>query len=189
MFIVIDTETTGLPRKMASLRSKQQKCPRMVAIAWIECEREGEILADYYFIIKPDCYTIPEQATAIHGITTKNAQEEGKQLVSVLEIFQKSLKNSSFIVGHNVDFDIQVIAAEASRTGISLPIKELPRKCTMKASTRECKIWRGSGYKYPSLGELYYRLFGVPLPGHHHALSDASSCMKCYFELKKRGIL
>ena len=189
MFLVIDTETTGLPRKMAPLLSRKQEWPRMVALAWIESVKEGEIIAEYHSIIRPDCYTIPEKATAIHGITTKKAQDEGNQLVSVLETFQKSLERSSFIVGHNVDFDIQVIAAEAFRSAISIPVNKVPKKCTMKTSARLCGIQRGRGYKYPSLAELHEKLFGVPLPDPHHALSDARSCMKCYLELKKRGII
>lgn len=161
----------------------------MVEFAWIECEKQGVVKAEFDYIIKPDCYIIPEKATAIHGITTKKAQVEGKPLLSVLKKFKKSLDDSSFIVGHNVDFDINVIAAEAFRSGISLPVKGYPKKCTMKTSARLCNIRRGSGYKYPSLPELYNILFGIRHPEHHRALSDARSCMECYFEMKKRGII
>ena len=63
----------------------------MVEFAWIECEKQGVVKAEFDYIIKPDCYIIPEKATAIHGITTKKAQVEGKPLLSVLKKFKKSL--------------------------------------------------------------------------------------------------
>ncbi len=189
MFLVLDTETTGLPGKRAPMLSRKQEWPRIVEFAWIECETDEVINAEFDYLIKPDCYVIPEKATAIHGITTKKVLDEGKSLFSVLEKFHKSLEGSSFIVGHNVDFDINVITSEASRLGISLPVNRYPKKCTMKSSARLCSIRRGSGYKYPSLPELYTVLFGLPPTGHHQALSDARSCMKCYFELNRRGII
>jgi DNA polymerase III epsilon subunit-like protein len=189
MFLVLDTETTGLPKKRISIFNKKPEWPRMVELAWIECETEGRINAEYDYIIKPDCYKIPKKATAIHCITTKKAEEEGKPLVLVLEKFKNSLDCSSFIVGHNVDFDINVITAEALRSGISLSVKGCSKKCTMRTSARFCTMRRGSGYKYPSLSELYNILFGVPLLEQHRALPDSRSCLKCYFELKKRGII
>ncbi len=189
MFLVLDTETTGLPDKSASISNKTQNWPRMVELAWIECEKDGGTIKEYDYIIRPDSYQIPEKAAAIHGITTRNALEKGESLVSVLKIFQKSLEGSSFIVGHNVDFDIHVIAAEAFRIGTSLPLEGFPKRCTMKLSTRLCAFRRRSGFKYPSLPELHMVLFGEPPSGHHLALSDARSCMKCYVELNRRGII
>ncbi len=161
----------------------------MVELAWIECEKDGEIVGEYDYIIRPDSYQIPKQASAIHGITTTKALSEGESLVSVLNKFKKSLEGSSYIVGHNVDFDIQVITAESFRLGMYLPLERYPKKCTMKSTTRLCAIRRGNGYKFPSLTELYTVLFETAPVGPHQALTDALSCMKCYFELRKRGIM
>lgn len=63
------------------------------------------------------------------------------------------------------------------------------KKCTMKSLIRLCKLKRGAGYKNPTLAELHYFLFGVLFPYCHRALGDARTCMRCFFELKKREIL
>jgi len=188
MYLFLDTETTGLLRNNKSIPTKLFNVPRLVELAWIECESDGTVIAEFESIIQPDSYTIPKQASAIHGITTRRAQEEGRPLVSVLKKFHTSLDNSSFIVGHNVEFDVNVIAAEALRAGIPLSLQFHQRKCTMKSSVSLCKLKRGGGYKNPTLAELHHFLFGFPLSESHRALGDARGCMKCYFEMKRRGI-
>jgi DNA polymerase III epsilon subunit-like protein len=189
MLLFLDTETTGLPKKKIASFNKQSAWPRMVELAWIECNLDGTLVNEHDFIIKPDSYSIPKTASAIHGITTEQAQKKGTSLISALVQFQKSLNNCSSIIGHNIDFDLNVIKAEFYRTGMPLPRSMPKRKCTMKSSVRFCNLKRGAGRKNPSLEELHYILFGLPIPDSHTALNDARACMRCYFELKQRGIV
>jgi len=188
MLLFVDTETTGLPGKKCSVINPRAHWPRIVELAWIECKNDGTVITEHNSIIKPDSFKIPRCATAIHGITTERAQEEGHTLISVLSEFQKTLDHCSVIVGHNIDFDVNVINAESHRTGISLPLQLHQRICTMKSSVRLCNLKRGAGYKDPTLSELHQLLFGSSFPDSHRALSDACACMKCFFELKRRGI-
>ena len=62
----------------------------------------------------------------------------------------------------------------------------------MKCSADFCAIPSNSpygGYKWPKLEELYRKLFGYTFDGAHDALADVEATRKCYFELKKKGIL
>ena len=188
MILFIDTETTGLPRKKSPSINQYTYWPRLVELAWIECENDGTLIAEYNSIIRPDSFTIPDSASAVHGITTKEAQDKGQSLVLVLEQFRSSLEHCSLIIGHNVEFDANVIAAESHRSGIVLPIQSYQKKCTMRSSVRLCKLKRCAGYKNPTLAELHYFLFGLSFPDSHRALGDARACMRCFFELMNRGI-
>ncbi|MCK9581330.1 MAG: 3'-5' exonuclease [Methanoregula sp.] len=172
----------------SALKNRPSDWPRLVEMAWIECESDGTIIAEFESVIQPDSFTISRQASAIHGITTQIALEDGLPLITVLKKFHAALDNCALIIGHNVDFDLNVVAAESLRAGISSRLQFLQRKCTMKSSVSLCKLKRGTGYKYPTLAELHFFLFGEPFPKNHRALSDARACMKCFFELKKRGI-
>ncbi len=189
MILFIDTETTGLPKKKYSLSNSSAYWPRLVELAWIECENDGTLIAEYSSIIRPDTFNIPDTASAIHGITTKEAQDKGQSLVLILEQFHASLGHCSLIVGHNIEFDANVVAAESLRAGMALPIQSYQKKCTMRASVRLCKLKHGARYKNPTLAELHYFLFGLSSSDSHRALGDARTCMRCFFELKKRGIL
>ena len=189
MLLFIDTETTGLPEKKYQSFNSPFQGPRLVEVAWIECEVDGTTIAEYNSIIKPDSFTIPNSATSIHSITTGRAHEEGSDIVSVLKKLYMPMNNCTFIVGHNVNFDLRIIATEFTRAGIPMSHQMSRRICTMKSSVNLCKLKRGTGYKYPTLAELHHFLFGLPLSESHRALSDARACMRCFFELKRRGIL
>ena len=68
-----------------------------------------------------------------------------------------------------------------------------PTVCTMQRRTNFCAIPSTnsyySGYKYPTLTELYTKLFGRAFSGAHDALTDITATKDCYFELRSRGII
>lgn len=62
---------------------------------------------------------IPEQATAIHGITTEHARVHGtsreKGIGQILDGLKRAVRQGMPIVGHNVTYDLTMLAAEAHR--------------------------------------------------------------------------
>ena len=118
MYLIFDTETTGLPKNWKAPITDTDNWPRCVQIAWQLHNEMGELIEDQNYLIKPDDYEIPYESQKIHGISTELAIKEGSNLGEVLEKFNSSIKKSSFIIGHNIDFDINVIGCEFYRTGI-----------------------------------------------------------------------
>ena len=59
----------------------------------------------------------------------------------------------------------------------------------MLSSINYCKILGKDGYKYPKLQELYRKLFGKEFEDAHDALCDTEATEKCFWELKKQGII
>lgn len=182
--LFVDTETTGLPKDFNASYKDAENWPRLVQISWILTDAKGTILGATDYIIRPEHFTIPQEATNIHGITNREAREEGYKLRKVLLHFLEMLDQCDFIVGHNVDFDIKVIASELHRKELTTSsLLSKPRVCTMKAGTDFCAIPKGSGYKYPSLSELYYHVFSETFDNAHNAQSDVWATMQCYFGL------
>lgn len=192
MLLFIDTETTGLPKKQ-SPSDETSNWPRLVEVAWIECQENGTVVSEYNQIIKPDGFEIPKHSSAIHGISTEKALKNGIQLREVLMQLNEVLDRCSLLIGHNVEFDAKIIETEFLRTGLlkeHYPNFSRRQVCTMKSTTKFCRIQSGHGrFKYPKLSELYEKLFGEFYDRNHSALDDAHACMNCYFELKNRGVL
>lgn len=164
----------------------------MVQIAWMLCDEEEVILDEQSHIIYPEGYVIPDFVAMIHGITTERAKNEGKPLSDVLSMFTKVLDRSELIIGHNIEFDRGVIAAECKRMGLEATIYNPKYFCTMKKTAEFCKIPYPSGKKgnkWPKLMELYQVLFSCKFEGAHDAQADVRACVKCYFELRRRGVL
>lgn len=64
---------------------------------------------------------IPEQATAIHGVTSERAHSEGQPVIDVAEevreLLQKAWVNDVPVVAMNASFDLSLLNAELVRAG------------------------------------------------------------------------
>lgn len=187
--LFFDTETAGLPLDDNAPITDTGNWPRLVQISWILTTTSGEIVKKEDHIIKPNGYTIPKDASDIHGITTEIALNNGEPLASVIDLFIKDCDNAKIFVGHNVEFDISVVGCEMIRLGIADTITKKPFVCTMKSSTDFCKIPGKYGYKWPKLQELHVKLFGREFEDAHNSMSDIEATRDCYLELVKRKII
>jgi DNA polymerase-3 subunit epsilon len=189
MYMIFDCETTGLPKNWKAPISDLGAWPRMVQIAWSRYTGLDQLIESAAHIIRPEGFTIPENARRVHGITTSRALEEGEQLQSVLNMFIAAVEKSEILVAHNLRFDESVISAECLRMGLAPPFGNKRRICTMVNTAEFCGISGSYGYKWPSLAELYWKLFELRHEEAHDAGGDVAACAKCFFELKKRCIL
>ena len=130
-----------------------------------------------------------EDATAIHGITTKIALEKGSDLNAVLTEFSYAIDNAQVLIAHNMDFDEKIVGAEFCRSNIQTNLFNTKRFCTMKSTTSLCKIPGVYGFKWPKLSELHRYLFDTDFVDAHNASIDVVICAKCFFELVNRGII
>lgn len=189
MKLFFDTETTGLPRNYRAPVTDLKNWPRVIQVAWLVADDSGREVKSAEYIIKPDGFTIPADAAKIHGITTAIAQEKGVELKGVLEKLGADIASASVLIAHNVQFDEKVLGAEFLRVGAPDPVAAKPRKCTMQSATDFCGIPGPYGNKWPKLQELYRKLFQAEFEGAHGALADVRACSRCYFELKRLGVM
>ena len=190
MYLFFDTETTGLPRSHHVSVRNLENWPRVVQIAWLTCSNSGKLLSQNDYLIKPEGFLIPNEATKIHGITTKQALAKGYDLNTVLTQFGRDVNKASLIVAHNIDFDEKIVAAEFLRKKITHTLSKKPKVCTMRSSTEFCEIPGYYGkYKWPNLRELHNTLFDCDYKDIHNALADVKACAKCFFELKNQGVI
>ena len=189
MYLFFDTETTGLSKNWKAPVSAIDNWPRLVQIAWIVCDEEGAVLEEKDFIIKPENFTIPAEASNVHRITTERASAEGKDLEQVLILFSDQVHKADCIVAHNINFDEKIVGAEFIRKNISSTFYEKPHICTMQKSTDYCKIPGPYGYKWPKLSELHVALFGKDFEEAHDASADIQATKNCFWKMKELGLV
>ena len=95
MYLIFDTETTGLPQNYNAPLTDFENWPRLVQIAWQLHDMRGNLIRNRNLIIKPDGFTIPYNSVQIHGITTERALEEGLDIKEVLAMFEEDIKEAS----------------------------------------------------------------------------------------------
>ncbi|MEQ9441602.1 MAG: DNA polymerase III subunit alpha [Cyclobacteriaceae bacterium] len=191
MYLIFDTETTGLPRDYNAPISDLDNWPRVVQLSWQLHNADGSLRSAQDYIIKPEGFTIPFNSEKVHGISTERALAEGHPLAEVLNKFNEDLQHTRQAVGHNVDFDINVSAAEFLRAKIETPLLNIEKVDTKDASTDFCKIpgGRGGKYKWPTLSELHKKLFGMPFDGAHNSAFDVDATARCFFGLLKEQVI
>jgi DNA polymerase III epsilon subunit-like protein len=179
MFLILDTETTGVTPS-----------DRVVSLCWALYDKSENELTVQHHIIYPDGFTIPAGATAVHGISTEQARRFGIPLATALGSLYSDISRHSphLYVGHNVSFDRPIVLNEYRRINLPENISCLKIFCTMKTGTNVCRLPSNrGGYKWPKLEELHRHLFGRPHTSAHDAKGDVSATAKCFFELRSRG--
>lgn len=190
MYLIFDTETTGLPKRWDAPISDTDNWPRCVQIAWQLHDELGHCIDHQDYLIQPEGFNIPYDAEKIHGISTELAQKQGESLQHVLEKFNVALGKSKFIVGQNLSFDVNIMGAEFHREGIANALQELPAldTCTEHTATL-CRLpgGRGGKFKLPTLTELHEFLFQQPFSEAHNATADVEATTRCFLELIRIG--
>ena len=189
MYLIFDTETTGLPKRWDAPISDTDNWPRCIQIAWQLHDEMGNCMDHQDYLVQPEGFNIPYDAEKIHGISTELAQEQGEPLIEVLGRFNESLKKAKFIVGQNVGFDLNIMGAEFIREDIANKLQDLPILDTCTEHTAElCKLPGGryGKFKLPTLTELHEYLFNTPFEEAHNATADVEATTRCFFELIRR---
>ncbi len=191
MYIIFDTETTGLPKRYDAPITDTSNWPRCIQIAWQLHDEMGNLIENEDYLVRPEGFNIPYDAERIHGISTELAQADGIPLADVLEKFHVALSKAKFIVGQNVGFDVNIMGCEFFRLGMESPLSPMRvlDTCTeTTASLLQLPGGRGGKYKLPTLTELHQYLFHTPFSEAHNATADVEATTRCFLELIRREV-
>ncbi len=187
-YLIIDTETNGLPQSYHLPVTDLANWPRLISVAWGLYDEKGQELDRQYVLVQPDGYRWNQVAQRIHGITQQQAETQGKPLVEVLNQLRPAIERADAWVGHNIDLDYSVVGAEFVRVGKKessgvgvFPTR--PTLCTMDASAKVTP-----NREPVRLDELYKLLTGKTMEGMHDATADMLATARCFFELKRRNV-
>lgn len=194
--LVFDTETTGLPTNKYEAQKGRwyNYWGHIVQLGWVlyDTEKNTILQMEDEIISLPDYIELPEDSVKIHGITRDIINLKGVPIDEVLSQFRIALDRCDMIVGHNIEFDINMVRAEMIRSGAIdyFLMLNVPIICTMKKNIKFCKILatsRYSGrkyYKYPKLMELHEKIYGCVPDNLHNALVDVIVCLRCFMKLE-----
>lgn len=201
--LIFDTETTGLPDYKLPIDHPSQ--PYIVQLAAILSDDDGEVKGSMNVIIKPSGWTIPSEASNVHGISTGDALEYGVPIELALHMFMELYKKADYLVAHNIDFDLRMLRRYAKNKDTDIFTDGMTVNYdTMKAMTNVCKLdlterqkaaqvrnkdggWAPAGgwpkYKSPTLSESYWHFFTEAIEGAHDAMVDVEACKDIFYEL------
>lgn len=159
-YLVLDTETTGLD-------STSEIC--QIAII----DSAGKVLLDT--LVKPNL-EIPEEATAIHGISNEMVQRMAKfDAIEVLELIR-----GKDVIVYNADYDVRMLYQSSAM--VALPdirwTYHAKFHCAMLAFSEIYGDWNDyhQSYRWQKLSTAcaYYK---IPVTKAHSALEDCLSTL------------
>lgn len=189
LFLVIDIETDGL--------IEGSRFPNIIQIAWS--------IIDYYgYAFKKNCIIIDNGisenlAYNVNRINPTLFKSIGRPLREVLKelIFDVNIVNG--IVAHNISFDLTVLKYYLKLNGFNNTFDHLMEICTMIGGAYYLQNddynigipinEHFTSTKYPSLLELYNKLYRTHLPEKHNASYDTSLTSLCFTELIKNSMI
>lgn len=180
-YLVFDTETTG--KADFKLPPEDPVQPRLVQLGAILYE-DTHVMAELNLIVRPNGFTIPDEAAKVHGITTEKALAFGVDEKLALLCFSALLEKAETLVAHNIQFDGIVIGRAYHIHNLIIP-PPAKKVCTMHSMTDVCKISGPYGPKWPSLMEAFVHVTGSPFDGAHDAMADVRACAKVFQWLNK----
>lgn len=183
LILFFDTETTGLP--LFTEPSDDPRQPHVVQLAAELCTPGGEVVETYQAVVNIG-EPIPEDMTAIHGISNERMEAEGIPPTQLLSDFFALVDRADLIVGHNVGFDLRMMRIQSARHLGQKWECPKPTFCTCSENTNIVKIpakTRGK-FKKPNLTETVRFYLNEALDGAHDAMVDTTACRRIYFAMK-----
>jgi DNA polymerase III epsilon subunit-like protein len=168
--LCFDTETTGMPPPSTNPKFKSEGFfndkrvpaelwPRIVQLSFIQYNTDREVVVQHYdqIIKMKSGLKIPKSSTNVHGITDQMSKTKGIDIRKAMMDFMKAYYDSEITIGHNVQFDLNVVCAELAilmRDPLTTPQdkksfdyltsslmgKKRPKFCTMRESKTVCKL-------------------------------------------------
>jgi len=211
---VFDTETTGLPKSKIINELTLHLWPHIVQFSYIIYDTElKKIIKTVDLVIRiPENINISDEVSDIHGITNFISQTSQYKITDALSEFSEDYINYNIdlIVGHNLNFDINMLKVELIRE-INIQNEFIDKRnysqlleclndtrteskelyCTMLKSVELCNIKIKNKYgkeyiKFPKLNELHIKLFNSSPKNLHNSLNDVLICLRCYYMLEHK---
>ena len=114
---VFDTETTGLfPKDYDNI----DECPYMLQLSSITYDTSSNDITneiDSIVKISPEI-RITDEVAKLNHITNEITEKNGVAIKPLLEAFNYQMKISEVVIGHNLEFDLNIIQYECKRHNV-----------------------------------------------------------------------
>lgn len=186
--LIFDTETTWFIDKKNPNLDQQPYIIQFAGIFWELIDGEWTELQRINQMIQPKI-PIPYAASQVHHIYDIDVQN-APTIEEYIDQFLALINASDVVIGHNIEYDEEMIQLELKRLGKQYMYRPKQVVCTMKQTVDYCELkWKWERLKYPKLGELYKKLFWEYFLWAHDAIIDVEATLRAFLELNKIGII
>lgn len=210
-FLIVDTETTGLPVTYSASFQDTANWPRIIELAWELCWENGETIEKSCELVCPDGWRYPVgEFWDQHGFNEADNILNGIEMPKLLNQLAIAMNCADVMICHNLSYDKPIIECEFFRYSIfpkavrrqlienDIHLKAglrpegvpLLKECTKLLFTPVLKLPGFNGqYAWPKLEAAYEYCFSKPYVDGHHADSDVQATKEIYLWLQEMNEL
>ncbi len=172
--LMIDTETTGLPKKGDEYAFEQPWVIQLGALYFDLASDRFEHIVNT-LVVPPEGVYFEPKAVAVHGFDEDMVRANGRPMYDVMSELRDLRKQADVVASYNWDFDERIVRTSSIRTSDDFQNEgrvlgthnvDAHHHCVMKQSMTYFR----ARYK---LGQVYQRLMGKQMEDAHDALADA----------------
>lgn len=185
--LIVDTETTGLPKKGDQYAFEQPWVIQIGAVLFdLQSDRFEETMNT--LVVPPEGVYFEPGAVKAHKISEDEVRANGRPMEEVYSELRDMRKKATIVAAYNLDFDERLVRSSSVRAHpdfesdlvLGTPA-EVHHHCIMKHAM---SVYR----RREKLEMVYKRLKGDKLEGAHDALVDAVAAGVVFKELLLRAI-
>lgn len=204
-WLLIDTETTGLPRiqprapfgTFPDVRDvSAYSGARVLQVAWMLCDGDSlEKVSELSSFVYPDPdVAFSAEAERVNGISMEKALARGRPFADIADALEEIVAGPATVtlVAHNAAFDKCVLASELHRRGrgqLGDLLMAMPTLCTMERSKEAMNLRCGARKQFvknPKLGELHRWATGCDVAANlHDARGDVDALYDIVCSLRR----
>lgn len=210
-FLIVDTETTGLPIDYGAPFTDTDNWPRILELAWELCWENGETIEKSCELVYPDGWRFPTgEFWEQHGFNEADNILNGIDASILLTNLAVAMCCADIMICHNIAYDKPIIECEMYRYSIypkairrqlvenNIELKAglrpegipLLKECTKLLSTPILKLPGFKGmYSWPKLEAAYEYMYSEPYLQGHHADTDVEATKKVYLWIREMNEL
>lgn len=200
MLCFCDLETSGL--NISGLPPEAPEQPWPLQIAAELCDYDGTTKSHMSIYVKADGRKVDAGATAVHGITSREADKTGVSEVVALAMLVGLVGDAEKVIGFGVNYDKGVILGALTRR--ERPTRKFLRPGLefidlIPPAAAACKLptdHSSNSFRWPDLSTAFSMLTNglatvddIDLPAAHDAWGDCRRAKAVYFALKARNLI
>lgn len=182
MTLLFSTETTGDPIVPYPPIQETQNWPRLIRLAWVVCNDDGQLVRGFSFTISPE--HLGDEAGLLTSSELQDLKTKGHPLEKIVKKFLDDYDVCQTMVAHDLGRHYGVLAAEAIRVGARAKTRIEKKLCT---KTQIDEIYPDDQSK--EVADLWFALFGNQITPGFDIMVDLKFLVDIYSELKFRSIL
>jgi DNA polymerase III epsilon subunit-like protein len=171
VILVLDCETTGLPKKELPKTHPDQ--PHIVSASWRVFDRDRVQRAAVDTLVNPGRQALDHRAEAVHHLSEEDISLYGVPVIAMLHLLKMHVDLCRYVVAYNVKFDVGMLERDCLAIGQDVRWLRRPRLVHLDLMQCASDLGVAGDGRWVKLTDAYAEAFGaenVPADTHRAAV-------------------